>query len=103
MSNPTVTPIRTRGRKRTSGGCGCDFLAAGMTLDNHNRLLGLELSTALEAVEICAELAMCEIHERFNSRDFTRFAAQHSRYYTPSMARLAMLLDDLSAGYRRNR
>lgn len=100
MTDTTVSPARIGRVAHPSQGCGCDFIAAGMALDVHDQLLGLELLTALEAVEICAELAICEMHEGFEPKDFLAFVAQHNSWFNaPSVARLAVLMDCLSAGF----
>ncbi len=78
--------------------CPCDF---NMDPDTHDRLVKVESLTPLEALELVAELAMCEMHPGFDMGDFSRFAGQHNWNDPAAVGRLAMLLDDLSAGYCR--
>jgi hypothetical protein len=85
MAYATVADILKSKALHPSQGCACDFQ---LTPEIHDRLCRLELCTALEAVELVGELAMCEMHEGFDAGDFTRFVAQHN-WYNP----------DLSAGF----
>ena len=78
--------------------CPCDF---NMDPSVHAQLLRVESLPALEALELVAELAMCEIHPGFDAGDFSRFAGQHNWTNPAAVGRLALLLDDLSAGYCR--
>jgi hypothetical protein len=92
MTNAISNKIRLGSRSKSA--CGCDFLAAGMEQEVHDQLAGLELLTAIEAVEICGELAV----DGLEAGEFTAFVAAHSFYSQARMARLAVLLDDLAAG-----
>jgi hypothetical protein len=78
--------------------CPCDF---NMDPEAHDRLLGVEILPPMDAIELVAELAMCEVHPGFDAGDFSRFAGQHNWTNPAVVGRLAMLLDDLSAGYCR--
>jgi len=78
--------------------CPCFF---NMDPGVHDRLLRLEELGPLEAVHLVAELALCEVHTGFEAGDFSRFAAQHNWEDPAAIGYLSILLDDLSAGYRR--
>ena len=67
----------------------------------HDRLVSLESLPPLEAIELVAELAVCEMHSGFDAGDFSQFAAEHNWTDPAAVGRLTLLLDSLSEGYRR--